>query len=167
MDAPRPESSLAGFAGASPAPEAERSAERLLARLELPDAAEELLAMIRFLTAPDGPLQQFAATDLASPWHERALLKAQERTEFLDRFLRGRVAFFVAGSQQGYGAFHAELELAGAALDTCRAIARVVERLLAGELPTDDEYGLMGDVALTLYPALERLSKEEGTEAGR
>jgi len=123
--------------------------------------------MIRFLTAPDGPLQQFAATGLSSPWHERALLKAQERTEFLDRFLRGRVAFFVAGSRQGYGSFHAELKLAGAALDTCRGVARIVERLLAGELPTDHEYGLMGDSALTLYPALERLSNEEATEVGR
>jgi len=146
----------AGLAGALE-PEPARRAERLLARLELPDAADELLAMMRFLTAKDGPLQQLASTGLSSPWHERVLIKAQERIEVLDHFLRGRVAFFVAGRDQGYGSFDDELELAGAALDTCRAIAKVVERLLAGELPTQWEYRLMGDAALTIYPALEKL----------
>lgn len=134
-----------------------RNAERLLARLELPDAAAELLAMVRFLTARDGPLQQLAATGVSSPWHDRVLAKAQERIEVLDRFLRGRVAFFVAGRGRGYGVFDEEVELAGAALDTCRAVSAVVERLLAGELPTEWEYALMGDTAIKLFPALEAL----------
>jgi hypothetical protein len=142
---------------ASGAPGSARSAERLLALLELPDTANELLAMMRFLTAEDGPLQQLVSTGLSSPWHERVLFKAQERIETLDHFLRGRVAFFVAGRDHGYGSFDDELDLAGAALDTCRAIARVVERLLAGELPTEREYRLMGDAALGIYPALEKL----------
>ena len=154
---------MTDVAGPAPAfvtpgtPGSARSAERLLARLELPDTADELLAMMRFLTAEDGPLQQLASTGLSSPWHERVLLKAQERIEVLDHFLRGRVAFFVAGRDQGYGSFYDELDLAGAALDTCRAIAKVVERLLEGELPTEREYRLMGDAALTIYPALEKL----------
>lgn len=138
-------------------PDARRGAERLLARLELPDAAVELLAMVRFLTASDGPLQQLAETGLSSPWHERVLLKAQERVEVIDHFLRGRVAFFVAGRDQGYGPFDGELELAGATLDTCRAIAMVVGRLLAEELPSERQFDLMGDAALKVYSALEGL----------
>jgi hypothetical protein len=134
-----------------------RNAERVLARLELPDAAEELLAMVRFLTAGDGPLQQLATTGVSSPWHERVLLKAQERIEVLDRFLRGRVSFLVAGRDQGYGVFDDEVELAGGALDTCRAVSMVVERLLAGELPTDWEYTLMGDAAMRMIPLVEAL----------
>jgi hypothetical protein len=43
------------------------------------------------------------------------------------------------------------------ALDTCRAVARVVERLLAGVLPTERAYRLTGDAAMTIYPALEKL----------
>lgn len=140
-------------------PEEARSAERLLARLELPDAANELLAMVRFLTETDGPVQQLAASGMSSPWHERVLLKAQERIEVLDRFLRGRVAFFVAGRAQGYGSFDEELELAGAALDTCRAVARVVERLLRGELPTERELDVMGRAVLTVFPAVEALER--------
>jgi len=134
-----------------------RNAERMLARLELPDTATELLSMVRFLTARDGPLHQLAETGVSSPWHERVLLKAQERIETLDHFLRGRVAFFVAGRGRGYGVFDEEVELAGAALDACRAVSAVVERLLAGELPTEWEFALMGDTALKLFPALDAL----------
>lgn len=79
-----------------PVPEPELSAERVLAKLELPDAAAELLAIVRFLTAPDGPLQQPATDGTSSPWQERVLLKAQERVAVIDHFLRGRVAFFAA-----------------------------------------------------------------------
>ena len=32
------------------------------------------------------------STDPPSPWHERALLKASERLDVLDAYLRGRVA---------------------------------------------------------------------------
>jgi uncharacterized NAD-dependent epimerase/dehydratase family protein len=77
----------------------------------LPDAAVELLAMVRFLTAPDGPLRQLAATGLSSPWHERVLLKAQERVK-LGKMLvaveltnalkmRGAKAKFIATGQTG------------------------------------------------------------------
>jgi hypothetical protein len=132
-------------------------AEQLLARLELPDAAAELLAMVRFLTASDGPVQQLAESGLSSPWHERVLVKAQERVEVVDHFLRGRVAFLVAGRSQGYGSFDDELALAGATLDTCRAVATVVERLLAEELPTERELDVMGDSALRIYPTLAAL----------
>jgi hypothetical protein len=141
----------------SEAPQPGRRPEQLLARLELPDAATELLAMVRFLTAPDGPVQQLAETGLSSPWHERVLVKAQERVEAIDHFLRGRVAFFVAGRTQGYGSFDNELALAGATLDTCRAVAMVVERLLAEDLPTERQLDLMGDSVLKIYPALEAL----------
>lgn len=43
------------------------------------------------------------------------------------------------------------------ALDTCRAIAREVERLLAEERPTEREYRHMGDAAMTIHLALEKL----------
>lgn len=141
----------------SEAREPARRAERLLARLELPDAASELLAIVRFLTATDGPVQQLAASGMSSPWHERVLNKAQERVAVLDHFLRGRVAFFVAGRTQGYGSFDDELELAGAALDTCRAVAAIVERLLEGEPPTERQLDVMGRAVLAIYPALEGL----------
>jgi hypothetical protein len=137
--------------------EPSRTAERLLARLELPDAANELLAMVRFLTEPDGPVRQLAATGLSSPWHERVLVKALERLETLDGFLRGRVAFFVAGRTQGYGVFDFELDVAGAALDASRAITTVVAALLAGTLPTERQFDLMGELTLKIYAALERL----------
>jgi hypothetical protein len=139
------------------APEPARSAEHLLARLELPDAANELLAMVRFLTAPDGPLQQFAETGISSPWHERVLGKAQERLEALDTFLRGRVAFFVAGRTSGYGVMEAELDVAGAALDASRAITVVVDKLLDEQLPTGREFDRMSEATNKIFEALERL----------
>lgn len=143
--------------GAPPSAEPSRTAEQLLARLELPDAANELLAMVRFLTEPDGPVRQLAATGLSSPWHERVLVKAQERLETLDPFLRGRVAFFIAGRTQGYGAFEAELDVAGAALDASRAITTVVTALLAETLPTEKQFDQMGELTLKIYAALGRL----------
>jgi hypothetical protein len=125
-------------------------------RLELPDAAIELLAIVRYLTASDGPLLSTPDdTGPLSPWHERVLLKAMERLEVIDTYLRGRVAFFVAGKDHGYGPFDGQLELAGAALDSCRAATAVVEALLAGRLPTTWEFESMGDAALMIYPALE------------
>ncbi len=144
-----------GGAPASPGPA--RNAEHLLARLELPDAANELLAMVRFLTEPDGPVRQLATSGVSSPWHERVLVKARERLEALDAFLRGRVAFFVAGRDQGYGRFEAELDVAGAALDASRAITAVVEALLVGSLPTEREFDLMSELTFKIYAALDSL----------
>ena len=151
---------ISGFAPSSPAPadrRPPRNAERLLARLELPDAANELLSMATFLTGPDGPIRQLADTGLPSPWHERVLHKAAERVVVLDHFLRGRVAFFVAGRGQGYGVFDEELEVAGAALDTCRAVTAVVEDLCDGELPSVPKIRRLGDSAARVCAALETL----------
>jgi hypothetical protein len=63
----------------------------------------------------------------------------------------------VAGKDRGYRAPEGELEVAGATLDTCRAAAWVVDALLAGDLPTIDEFDIMGRAALAIYPALEAL----------
>ncbi len=127
-------------------------------RLELGDAATELLAIVGYITAIDGPLQAAPdSTDPPSPWHERALLKASERLDVLDAYLRGRVAFFVGGRDCGYGPFDKELELAAVALDDCRAATAVVEALLAGRLPQGWDFEAMGDTALRIYPALEAI----------
>ena len=151
---------VSGYAPSSPAPSdprTPRSAERLLARLELPDAATELLSIATFLTGPDGPIRQLAETGISSPWHERVLHKAAERLVVLDHFLRGRVAFFVAGRGQGYGVFDEELEVAGAALDTCRAVTAVLEDLNDGELPSVQQIRRLGDSAARVCAALETL----------
>jgi hypothetical protein len=138
-------------------PGEEREAEPSPSRLELPDAATELLAIVRYITADDGPLQTTPDPGDLSPWHERALLKALERLEVIDHYLRGRVAFFVAGKDHGYGSFDEELDLAGAALDVCRAAARVVDVLLAGRLPTEPELEAMSGTTEKVYPALKAL----------
>ena len=135
--------------------DAEREAGSALSRLELPHAATELLAIVRYVTAIDGPLQSAPDAGRLSPWHERVLLKAMERLAAIDAYLRGRVSFFAAGKDRGYGSFDRELALAGAALDNCRADTAVVEGLLAGRLPTVCEFELMGDTALRIYPALD------------
>lgn len=114
-----------------------------------------------FITSEDGPLRTTPDPDRLSPWHEQALQKALERLEVIDHFLRGRVAFFIAGKDHGYGPFGGELELAGAALDTCRAAARVVDALLAGRLPADPELETMGVTTGRLHPALEALEDDE------
>ena len=131
-------------------------------QLELSEVSSELLAIVGYVTAADGPLQP--APDPAprpSPWHKPVLLKAMERLEVIDAHLRGRVAFLVAGRDHGYYSSALELELAGAALDTCRATTSVVEALLAGRLPTRREFDSMGETALTIYPALEAISLTE------
>jgi hypothetical protein len=89
----------------------------------------------------------------------RLLLKAAERLDDLDAHLRGRVTFLVAGKDRGYRAPDGELELAGVALDTCRAAAWMVDALLAGDLPTSDEFEAMGRAALAIYPAREAMRK--------
>ena len=154
--------SPAATPGSPAQPDLEREARPARARLEVPEAATELLAIVRYITARDGPLQ--STPDNAghlSPWHERVLLKAMERLEVIDAYLRGRVAFFVAGKDHGYGPFDGELELAGAALDNCRADTAVVEALIAGRLPTTWEFELMADTALRIYPALEAIESRQ------
>jgi hypothetical protein len=128
--------------------------EKVLAqlRLDLPDVAAEVLAIVGYLTAADGPL---AASNHLQGWHRRLLLKALERLEVIDGYLRGRVAFFVAGKDRGYDFFGSDLAVATAALDTCRAATLVVETVLAGHLPPEGEVGAMGDAALRIYAALE------------
>ena len=129
-------------------------------RLELTDGATELLSIVAYITADDGPMR--ASRDSAgrlSPWHQRLLQKAMERLDVIDADLRGRVAFLVAGKDHGYYASESELELAGAALDTCRATTTVVEDLLAGRLPTVREFESVSQTALRIYPALEAMSQ--------
>jgi hypothetical protein len=135
----------------------EREAGLAPLRLDLPDAAIELLAIVRYITAIDGPLQSAPDTGRLSPWHERVLLKAIERLDVIDSYLRGRVAFFAAGKDHGYGSFDCDLALAGAALDNCRADTSVVGALLARRLPTAWEFERMGDTALRIYPTLQAI----------
>ena len=135
---------------------ADGNAAIALRRLDLTHGATELLAIVAYINADDGPLQAPPdSTGRLSPWHQRLLLKADERLEIIDTFLRSRVAFFVAGKNRGYYAPERELELAGAALDTCRATASVVDALLAGRAPSEQEFESMSSTALKVYPALE------------
>jgi hypothetical protein len=120
--------------------------------------AAELLAIVAYITADDGPLQASPdSTTAVTPWHRRLLLKAMERLDIIDAFMRARVAFLVAGRDRGYYAPEQELGLAGAALDTCRATTPVVDALLAGRLPTTQEFDVMSRTALTLNPALDAI----------
>lgn len=131
-------------------------------RLDAAQCAEELLSIVAYITANDGPLQ--TAPDEAgsvSPWHRKLLLKADERLEVIDAYMRSRVAFLVAGRQQGYHAPDDELELAGAALDTCRAAAGVVETLLRAGPPSRDEFETMSEAALRINPALDAVRRRE------
>jgi len=127
--------------------------------LDAAGCAAELLTIVAYVTADDGPLQ--VSPDPAgtiSPWHRRLLLKAMERLDLIDAYMRGRVAFLVAGPERGYHAPERELELAGATLDACRATTPVVDALLSGRLPTGPEFETMGLTALAINPALDRLS---------
>jgi len=131
-------------------------------RLELPEAATELLAIVPYLTASDGRLYSTPDdTGRLSPWYERVLLKAMERLEVIDVYLRSRVAFYVADKDHGYGPFDGQLEPAGAALDSWTAATAVVDALLAGRLPTTWEFESMGDRALMIYPALEAIEDRQ------
>ena len=144
---------------ASPRPVGEADAHQ--PRLELPDAARELLSIVGFVAADDGPLRARPHPGTHSPWQEQALQSALERLEVIDHYLRGRVAFFVAGKDHGYGPFERELALAKCALDTCRAVARVVDALLAGRPPTDRELDSMRETSVRLQPVLEALEDSE------
>ena len=75
--------------------------------------------------------------------------------------MRARVAFLVAGKERGYHVPEQELELAGAALDTCRAATSVVDGLLAGRLPTGPEFEAMSRTALAVNPALDAMREVE------
>lgn len=120
--------------------------------------AGEVLAIVAFITADDGPLQAMPdPAGAVTPWHRRLLLKAMERLEIIDAFLRARVAFLVAGGAHGYHVPEQELELAGVTLDTCRAATTVVDGLLAGRLPTLHEFETMSGTALAINPALDAM----------
>jgi hypothetical protein len=80
-----------------------------------------------------------------------------ERIAVIEHFLRGRIAHLVSGTERGEGLFDAEVELAEADLDASRALATVVDRLVAGDVPTEGEFDLMGDTTLRIYAALEAL----------
>jgi hypothetical protein len=142
-------------------PDQEGAAASVGPRLELTEAATELLTIIGFVSGDDGPLQVTPDRDDLSPWHHRALEKALERLEVIDHYLRGRVAFFIAGKDHGYGPFVGQLELAGAALTTCRATVRVVDALLAGRRPAEAELGAMTAAGLELYPALKAFEEDD------
>jgi len=125
-------------------------------RLDSSDCAVEVLAIVAYVTSADGPLQDSTAPGReVSLWHRRLLLKASERLDVVDSYMRGQVAFLVAGKDHGYYAPENELELAGAVLDTCRATAPVVDALVAGRLPTRHEFETMSQAALAVNPALD------------
>jgi hypothetical protein len=130
-----------------------------------PDTARctaELLSIVAYLTARDGPLQSVpGATPALSLRHEPLLRKAAERLDVIDAYMRARVSFLVAGKERGYYAPEAELELAGATLDAGRAATRVVEALLAARLPSRHEFDEMSVAALRLNPALDAMSESE------
>lgn len=131
-------------------------------RLDSSQCATELLAIVAYLTSDDGPLQASPGPGMdVSPWHRPLLLKAAERLDIIDAYMRGRVAFLVAGRDWGYHASESELELAGTALDTCRATASLVEALLAGRLPTGSEFETMSTAALAIEPALAAMAASE------
>ena len=130
-------------------------------RLELPDAANELLSIVRYVAADEGPSRAARDDHQLSSWDEEVLLKALERLEVIDHFLRGRVAFLVAGKDHGYGPCEGELELAGAALDACRAAVRVVDATLEGRPLSEHELSLMNATAEKIRPALGPLESCE------
>ncbi len=124
--------------------------------------ATELLAIVAYVTSTDGPLQDpRRPAETLSPWHRRLLTKAAERLDVIDASMRARVAFLAAGRDRGYYAPEAEIDLAGASLDTCRATTSVVEALLTGRLPTVHEFEAMSRAALTINPALDATREAE------
>jgi hypothetical protein len=137
-------------------------------RLDSAGCAVEILAIVAYVTADDGPLQASPVPGTPiTPWHRRLLLKATERLDVIDAFMRARVAFLVAGRERGYYAPEQEIELAGATLDTCRAAASVVDALLAARLPGEREFDAMCRAALTINPALDRVrALQEASRGG-
>ena len=151
---------------AAPDPGAHSSEDRRpsppSAQLELPGAANELLAIVAHLSAEDGPIQTMRRAGELSPWHAPVLDRALEGLEVIDHFLRGRVAFYVAGREHGYGSFEEQSALAAASLDTCRSAARVVDALLGGRLPTEAEFEELAAAVDRIYPALTALEDCDG-----
>ena len=131
--------------------------ERELIRLGLPQAAHELLAMVTYLTAGDGPLEAVAATGRLGDLHPRVLARMRERVDVIANFLRARISFFVTARREDVDAFDAELELAGANLVASRSLAVVIDRLISGALPDEAEFDRLGDAALGIYSAVEAL----------
>jgi len=131
--------------------------ERELIRLGLPQAAHELLAMVTYLTAGDGPLEAVAAMGRLGDVHPRVLARMRERVEVIANFLRARISFFITERRRDPDSFGAELELAGANLVASNALALVVDRLISGALPSETEFDRLGDAALGIYAALEAL----------
>ena len=130
-------------------------------------SAAELLSIVAYLTARDGPLQASPGAEFTlSPWHVRLVQKAGERLEVIDGYMRARVAFLVAGRERGYYAPQVELDLAGAALDASRATTTVVEALLERRLPSRHEFDAMGAMALRVHPLLDALQESEGPHSG-
>jgi len=125
-----------------------------LIRLGLPQAADELLAMVTYLTAADGPLEVVASTGRLGDLHPRVLARMQERADVIANFLRARISFFITARLED-DSFGAELELAGANLVASRALVLVIERLVAGVLPSETEFDQLGDAALKIYSAVE------------
>ena len=137
-------------------------------QLDSSRCAAELLAIVAYITSSDGPLQDSPAPGTGdSPWHRRLLLKASERLGVIDAYMRGRVAFLVTGKDHGYYAPESELELAGAVLDTCRATTPVVDALIAGRLPSRDEFETMSEAALAVNPALDATRSAEADADAR
>ena len=128
-----------------------------------PDAehcAAELLAIVAYLMAHDGPLQASPDPETpVSPLHVRLLRKAAERLDVIDAFMRARVAFLAAGKDRGYYAPEAELALAGATLDATRAATTVVAALLESRLPAPNDFDAMSTAALGILPALDALGE--------
>lgn len=136
---------------------ADRSSGSAPGRLDLSGAARELLAIVAYLTADDGPVQTMSRAEELSPWHTPVLNRALEGLEVVDHYLRGRVAFYVAGREHGYGTFEEQSALAAASLDACRCAARVVDALLAGRLPTERQFEELALTVDRVYPALRAL----------
>ena len=137
-------------------------------RLDSSQCANEVLAIVAYITAADGPLQASPRPgEDVSPWHRRLLVKAAERVDIIDAYMRGRVAFLVAGRDQGYHSPEKELELAGTTLDACRATASVIDALLVGRLPTRPEFEAMSEKALGINPALDAVREFEAPSDDR
>jgi hypothetical protein len=137
-------------------------------QLDSAACATELLAIVAYVTSADGPLQDPRRPGgNVSPWHQRLLTKAAERLDVIDASMRARVAFLAAGRDQGYYAPEAEIELAGASLDTCRATTSVVAALLEGRLPTIHDFEAMSRAALTINPALDATREAEAPRPSR
>lgn len=140
-----------------PPPAESDEGELGLIRLGLPQAADELLAMVTYLTAGDGPLDAVASTGRLGDVHPRVLVRMRERVDVIANFLRARISFFVTARREGDDVYGAELELAGANLVASRALVLVVDRLVSGALPSEAEFDRLGDAALGIYSAMEAL----------